>query len=217
MISVPFGCYLERQPGDTKPSCHPSETKMSTSLPTLEKAYRDLLDFASKPHLPDGTPAFLFRGERSNYPTTLSTLDRHCQEFGFLSKEYEQLENLSDYALSVAYKKWGIDSKIGAAFCQHYGLPTPMFDFTSDPKVATFFAANRREHDKKTRYGYLGVLDVARARSDSCSIFDLRGFDPAKRPQMQQGFGMMRAFINSDGNTNLDIKNPNHTSNMGLT
>jgi len=49
---------------------------MSRGLATLDYAHNFLIELASAPPLSDGTPAYLFRGERSEYPETLATIDR---------------------------------------------------------------------------------------------------------------------------------------------
>ena len=45
---------------------------MSITLPTLDYMYGHLTEFASAPPLADATPAFLFRGDRSDYRETLA-------------------------------------------------------------------------------------------------------------------------------------------------
>jgi len=187
---------------------------MSITLPTLDYMYGHLTEFASGPPLDDGTPAFLFRGERSDYPETLATIDRHCRQLGLLSEAYEQLDDVAQYVLTNGCADWNLHPRMAAAFCQHYGLPTPMFDFTSEPKVAVFFAANRVCHKSKATWGRIGILDVAKARADTCAVFDLRNFEPAKRPKLQHGFGLMRAYFGVDDI--LDLKDPDVAEGMGL-
>lgn len=188
---------------------------MSSTLPTLESAHASLAELALKPALPNGSPAFLFRGERSEYPETLSSLDRHCRQLGLMSDAYEQLEEVAQYVLQVSCADWNLHPRLGAAFCQHYGLPTWMFDFTCDPAVAVFFSSNRAQHKSKAQRGRIGVLDVARAQANGCAIFDLRQFEPAKRPRAQSGFGFMRAYFGHDDI--LDLKKPDVADEIGLS
>jgi len=173
-----------------------------------------LKELASTAALADGTPPFLFRGERSEYPETLATIDRHGRTLGLMSEVYDQVDDVAQYALTVSCGNWNLHPRLGAAFCQHYGLPTCMFDFTSSPEVAVFFAANRLGHKSKATRGRIGVLDVAKARADSCAVFDLRHFEPAKRPRLQHGFGLMRAYFGVDDI--LDLKDPYAAERMGL-
>lgn len=187
---------------------------MSITLPKLGYMYDQLTEFAAALPLADGTPAFLFRGERSDYPETLATIDRHCRQLGLLSEAYEQLEDVAQYVLTNGCDDWNLHPRMAAAFCQHYGLPTPMFDFTSEPKVAAFFAANRVSHKLKATWGRIGILDVAKAQADACAVFDLRSFEPAKRPKLQHGFGLMRAYFGADDI--LDLKDPRLAEGMGL-
>jgi hypothetical protein len=188
---------------------------MSIKLPTLDYMYGWLAELASTPPLDDGTPAYLFRGERSDYPETLATIDRHCRQLGLLSEAYEQLDDVAQYVLENGCDCWDLHPREAAAFSQHYGLPTPMFDFTSEPRVAVFFAANRIIHKSKATRGRIGVLDVAKARADACAVFDLRKFKQAKRPQVQHGFGLMRAYIGADDI--LDLKKSDVAEGMGLS
>jgi hypothetical protein len=181
---------------------------------TLDYAYSFLKELASTGSLPDGTPAFLFRGERSEYPQTLATIDRHCRDLGLMSNAYRQLEEVAEYALTVSCGTWEVHPRLGPAFCQHYGLPTHMFDFTSQPEVAVFFAANRLRHKAKAPRGRIALLDVARARADNFAVFDLRDFEPAKRPRVQHGFGLMRAYFGFDDI--LDLKYSDVGDRMGL-
>jgi hypothetical protein len=188
---------------------------MSSTLPNLEYAHAWLVDLASTPSLPDGNPAFLFRGERSEYSHTLSSLDRHCQQLGLESQTYDQLEKVAQYVLEESCTLWDLPPRVGAAFCQHYGLPTWMFDFTCHPDVAVFFSSNRVQHESKAKRGRIGILDVAQALANHCAIFDLRLFKPAKRPRAQSGFGFMRAHFKHDDI--LDLKEPNIAAEIGLS
>lgn len=187
---------------------------MQSRPATLDYAYSFVKELASSAALPDGTPAFLFRGERSEYPETLATIDRYCRSLGLMSETYEQLDEVAQYALTASCGAWNLHPRLGAAFCQHYGLPTCMFDFTSSPEVAVFFAANRLSHTSKATRGRIGLLDIAKARADTCAVFDLRQFAPAKRPRLQHGFGLMRAYFGIDDI--LDLKDPDIAEGMGL-
>jgi hypothetical protein len=187
---------------------------VADTLPTLDAIHGILVNLAESPLLEDGLPAFLFRGERADYPNTLSTLDRHCRNYGLMSPVYEQLSDVADYAESNALHGWQLHPRDAAAFCQHYGLPTHMFDFTASAKVATFFSANRRSHKTKAKIGRVGILDVRRARANACAVFDLRKFAQAKRPQRQHGFGMMRAYFGEDDI--LDLKDTSLADSIGL-
>lgn len=187
---------------------------MVDTLPTLDAVHGMLVELTTSPPLEDGLPAFLFRGERGDYPSTLSSLDRHCRQYGLLSPVYEQLEAVADYAASHTIYGWQLHPREAAAFCQHYGLPTQMFDFTASADVAVFFSANRRGHRTKASTGRVGILDVRKALASACAVFDLRHFRQAKRPQKQHGFGMMRAYFGEDDI--LDLKAPDLMASIGL-
>ena len=187
---------------------------MVKTLPTLDAVHQTLCERSASPPLEDGTPAFLFRGERADYPNTLSSLDRHCRQLGLMSEIYEQLDDVAQYALTHTIHGWKLHPREAAAFCQHYGLPTQMFDFTASADVAAFFSANRRCHKSKTKMGRVGILDVRKARAEACAVFDLRKFAQANRPQRQHGFGVMRAYFGADDI--LDLKDPAISELIGL-
>jgi FRG domain len=131
-----------------------------------------------------------------------------------MSPVYEQLEDVANYAETHTIHGWQLHPREAAAFCQHYGLPTHMFDFTASADVAVFFSANRQVHKHRARVGRVGVLDVRKARDNACAVFDLRQFTKAKRPQKQHGFGMMRAYFGEDDI--LDLKDPDLSRSIGL-
>lgn len=187
---------------------------MWKTLPTLDAVHQTLCELAATPPLEDGTPAYLYRGERADYAATLSTLDRHCRRLGLLSDAYEHLDDVAQYALSNTVNNWSLHPREAAAFCQHYGLPTQMFDFTASADVAVFFSANRRYHTAKAKTGRVGILDVRKARAGGGAVFDLRGFAQAIRPRRQHGFGVMLAYFGEDDIP--DLKDPSLADRIGL-
>ena len=187
---------------------------MIHSLPTLDTVHGVLSELTRSSPLDGGLPAFLFRGERENYPNTFSSLDRNCRQYGLLSPVYAQLEDIVNYAESHGISGWQLHPREAAAFCQHYGLPTQMFDFTASADVAAFFSANHGYHRNKVKTGRMGILDVRKAVANACALFDLRQFELANRPRKQHGFGMMRAYFGVDDI--LDLKDPDLAASIGL-
>jgi len=199
---------------------------MSQSIPTLDAVHAKLRDLASR-SLPDGRPAFLFRGERSINDTTFSALDRFYhraldgmlpgqEELGEMMMVHDELDDITAFFMTTQSRIRGLPPKLAGAFAQHYGLPTHVFDFTASPKVAVNFAANRPKHDKPwPHHGLLAVLDVARADALDCvELFDLRTFPTAERAIRQQAFGLIYfGFLEDD---RVDLKRTEITKQLGL-
>jgi len=106
--------------------------------------------------------------------------------------------------------------KLRAAFARHYCLPTQIFDFTSSPRVAINFAANRHWHESQAKTGVMGILDVSRAKdSCACELLDLREFAVAPRAQLQKAFGLIYTAFHEHGFDSLKL--PEIADNLGLT
>ena len=128
----------------------------------------------------------MWRGERQDYPSTHSTLDRLSQltltevERDFLADISERfVESLAEDEIREAEALFGehlihdgIERKfvaraIASAALQHYGFPTRFVDFTSDPFCALAFAlSNDRD------CGFVLSVDSA-----ACEVRGLRVFD----------------------------------------
>ena len=64
---------------------------------------------------------------------------------------YMKTDFIKDYFRSMGI---AINDMIILSFLQHYGAPSPLLDFTTDPKVALFFAL---EHMQGTSSGSQGI------------------------------------------------------------
>lgn len=126
---------------------------------------------------------FLFRGESRLYRSTRATEARLAPELR------HALERPRDLILAELSSFFG--RRLPAApdcaanvpgYVRHYGFPSPLLDFTSNPLVAAYFAA-------KGRHGLIGVLDVDLARQ-SAAIVDLRHDDMAQRARTQHAFAL---------------------------
>jgi len=199
---------------------------MSRSIPTLDAMHVELRDLASR-SLPDGRPAFLFRGERSINDTTFSSLDRFYhsaldgilpgqENLGEMMLVHNELDDITAFFMTTQSRIGGLPPRLAGALAQHYGLPTHVFDFTASPEVAVNFAANRPKHDKPwPNLGLLAVLDVAKADALDCvELFDLRTFPTAERAIRQQAFSLIYfGFLEDD---RVDLKRPEITKQLGL-
>lgn len=187
---------------------------MNSPLSTLDIVHAELEELAQN-KLPDGSPAFLFRGERARYPHTLSSLDRHYHDPEVDSVVHDELSEVTAFAMMTPLPSRQLPAQLAGAFAQHYGLPTQVFDFTSSPRVAINFAANRPWHAIKEQIGAIGILDVSVARAHkACTLFDLRPFPEALRARRQEAWGLIHtAFTPSDFE---DLKDPAIAQNLGL-
>jgi len=182
------------------------------AAPTLDAMHAHLEELA-KIKLPDGGPAFLFRGERVQYPDCLTTADR---EYHKDSDVWEELDKLTAFVMSKVLPSGETSPKLRGAFARHHCLNTAIFDFTASPHVAINFAANRSWHKDKPRLGEVGILNKQTADNCcACELFDLRSFKDAPRAQKQEAYGLIY--------TDLDIldfqclKRPHIANNIGLT
>ena len=170
----------------------------------------------------DGSPAFLFRGERDIYPHTLSSMDRHYHNDDLNDCAKSDLEDITAFAMQTPLPIPGssdatarLPPKLAGAFAQHYGLPTQVFDFTASAKIAIGFAANRSWHKDYPRFGRMGVLNVATLRaSGAAEDFDLRGFSQALRARKQEAFGVIYSRFRPDGFD--DLKREDIAKELGL-
>jgi hypothetical protein len=148
-------------------------------------------------------PRWLFRGEPECFPSSTSALVRlrasspawsdevemvadfvhrhvvHQLVLPYLS-EVETITNLQWLGVAATYE--------GLAFCQHYGLPTALIDFTSSLRVAAGFAVATAHRPAARPWGRIAVLDVMRSRSCS-QIWDFRDLSPT-RAARQRAYGL---------------------------
>jgi hypothetical protein len=185
-------------------------------IPTLEALHSELLELAQI-RLPDGRPAFLFRGERTDHPTTFSSLDRLYHDPLRDQAVYDELDDLTAFCMKVPLRKRGLPPKLAGAFAQHYGLPTQVLDFTASPDVAVNFAANRRTHERPwPKTGWIGILDVAVAEASRLvALFDLRNHPEALRARRQEAFGLIYAGYVPDDL--VDLKRPEIARGIGMS
>ena len=187
------------------------------TVKTLDVIHNELRELAQK-KLRDGQPAYLFRGERINYPTTLSSADRHYHSENLEWEIVSELDEITFFVMSQPIHFLGeqLPARLAGAFAQHFGFPTQIFDFTASPDVAIYFASNRITHKNKSEIGTIGILDVEAAeKSKAVVLFDLRRFAQALRARRQDAFGMIYSAFDIEDFT--DLKRRDIANRIGLT
>jgi hypothetical protein len=98
---------------------------------------------------PDRLPPYLYRGEPGLYENTLCSALRPGVFDGLDSKDMARFKHLRNALIWVLmHKEEYAQSKDEAVgFLQHYGLPTPIVDFTADPLLALTFAGTTEQHE----------------------------------------------------------------------
>jgi hypothetical protein len=171
----------------------------SFTLPCLDRLHASLkAEFGSAPILESGLPRFLFRGERGEWPHTFSSLDRYWHG-GASSEAWNELDDITAFIMRAPLPEERLDPKLAGAFAQHYGLPTQVFDFTTDIIIATFFGGDSSGPPFASPCGCIAVLDVAKALSGPCALFDLRNRPESHRARKQKAFGLIHSgFVVDD-------------------
>jgi hypothetical protein len=185
------------------------------TLPCLDRLHATLKgEYGSTSILESGLPSFLFRGERSEWPHTLSSLDRYWHGEDSL-EAWTELSDITAFIMQKPLPEERLDPKLAGAFAQHYGLPTQVFDFTADIDIATFFAGDALGPPFASPRGSIAVLDVAKAMNGHCALFDLRNRPESPRAQKQEAFGLIHSGFMVDDFE--DLKRPEITDELGLT
>ena len=152
--------------------------------------------------IPREMPPYLFRGECGDFPTTTSTAGRaasylHSGGKSLTRDDQNILRRLvpiianrfvaADYELDE-HAAWGL--------LQHYGMPTPMIDFTGDLSVAFSFAVG-----EVADIGRVAALPLNVAKGSGLLV-DLHDHKWAHRAQQQAAFALVAPTYL------LDLKSP---------
>lgn len=100
---------------------------------------------------------YLFRGEPTNYPETVSSALRKDT----ISLSFIQMKK--EFKKEVWHKLSPDERTHFTAFSQHHGIPTNIIDITTSPLVALYFACQKyenskeyiAEHDENTGFVYM--------------------------------------------------------------
>jgi hypothetical protein len=109
---------------------------------------------------PDEFRDYIFRGEPTNYHSTISSGLRGSKKYPFIKMKNAFKKEI--------YHKLNQDERNNfLAFSQHHGIPTNLIDFTSAPLIALYFACQpfegSEDHDKEHGFVYLikdSLIDI---------------------------------------------------------
>jgi hypothetical protein len=99
------------------------------------------------------------RGENTKYPSIIA---KGFRVSGGLKGDRvsEKYKNLMDEFSRIAYGDLSdIQRTHFIAFCQHYGLPTNLIDFTESPLISLFFACYAKPIQSQVSNGYIYFID----------------------------------------------------------
>jgi hypothetical protein len=139
--------------------------------------------------IPDFWPTYLFRGECGRrYPTTLPASYRpSTYQFRGRCLQADDLANLGRLTAALLRRfvesDYGLDELSACGLLQHYGLPTPMLDFTANSGHAATFAVSGEDS-----IGRICVLPTLRLGS---RVVNWTAHGWAERAYRQLGFGVL--------------------------
>lgn len=131
-------------------------------------------------------PAYMYRGESGLYASTLTSLDRLLGDLSLSARTIETIVALSLLVRDRLVDQLGLSPRLAAAFLQHYGAPTDLFDLSPDLEVAVEFATNLAPGD----WGAIAVVPVEAMMADPDGIMlaDLTRHPMASRPRRQSAY-----------------------------
>ncbi len=109
------------------------------------KSWDDFCNFINKHFLSD-TKHYIWRGQENNEWLLESSLDRLLKKFTRAARSQLYLKHLSNFRYSIrgrcSFSSATLSDDDCWALGQHYGLATPLLDWTISPFIAAFFAIN---------------------------------------------------------------------------
>jgi hypothetical protein len=132
---------------------------------------------------------YLFRGEAGLYPTTFNGLERLRRQPD-AEVCYMIAEDARQHIIADTCQRLGLSAMEVEGFCQHYGLPTRMHDYSSDLDIAVFFACHRGGAEELSP-GDQAMLCVLPTRKAPLKIAHLGRNPIADRATRQAAFGVL--------------------------
>lgn len=114
-----------------------------------------------------GIENYIYRGQNEPYFGIKANGFRPYMG-GFFSDNIYNIDEISrDYYKRVSSRLTSNEKQNFLAFCQHYGIPTNLIDFTYSPLVALFFACSGKEEPKFTVSELVGKKDIENLKNDN--------------------------------------------------
>jgi hypothetical protein len=158
---------------------------------------------------PCQAPRYLYRGEGRCFDSTRSSIDR--LRAGPDSDIAAEIEELAGWVMAFTAHDLELEEVGAHALLQHYGLPTELFDFTSNLGVAATFASEGPRDGE----GYIGVLDLTVAIRQA-TIFNLTVLELAERAIRQGAFGVHPQWAMEMTGQERDLKRREVCEGLGL-
>ena len=154
-------------------------TSLSACFDYLTSTYPPIRD-------PTGVPAFLFRGEPGIYDATYSRRTRIELEL-WERPEYGQkkVNELVEYCeIELGRLKPRLTPDEIMPFLQHYGLPTPGLDLTSDLETVAYFGS----FGETNRIKVIAAIDTQKLLKVRGGLTRLNSDEFGSRPQKQHAY-----------------------------
>ncbi len=113
-----------------------------------------------------GMENYIYRGQNEPYFGIKANGFRPYMGSFFSDKIYNIDEISRDYYKRVSSRLTSNERENFLAFCQHYGIPTNLIDFTYSPLVALFFACYGKEEPKFTVSELVDNVDIEKLKYD---------------------------------------------------
>ncbi|ACS80787.1 FRG domain-containing protein [Maridesulfovibrio salexigens] len=184
--------YFDRKPGNEIPVWKPgteikfeiTADKISGRIPVVRlESWEDFTPFVSTDFFNDSSVEYIFRGQRRYSWGLTPSLARNSGN-GIVTQD---LKSRQFEAFKKAARGRLLDSNIVEeedelwAIGQHYGLKTPLLDWTYSPYVALFFAFSKQDSSSETDNPYRAVYILNKTFiEDDDDVPDIRVLEPKK-------------------------------------
>jgi hypothetical protein len=101
---------------------------------------------------------YIFRGQSKDWPVSSRFTRLDKSEKPLAKKQVERFEGW--VGMTPGFEKLASDVDQLLAVAQHYGIPTTFVDFTTEPRIAGYFASEKVSPDTSSDLACIVCLDV---------------------------------------------------------